>query len=64
MSTNSGKDPASTERRIYTTIRFDKYHLSFFDKDSVWLENTDGEGMQIWNNDVFELLDIYFNEHF
>jgi hypothetical protein len=60
----SHNDLPPTERRIYASIRFGKYNLSIFDKDSVWLENTDNEGMQIWNNDVAELLDAYFTEHF
>lgn len=57
------KIPESTERIICASIRFGEYNLSFFDKDSVWLENEDNEGMQIWNNDVAELLDTYFKEH-
>lgn len=58
---NDQKKP--TECHIHTSIRFGRYHLSVFDEESIWLENTDGEGMQIQNNNVFELLDAYFKEH-
>lgn len=54
----------STERHIEANVQFGKYTLSFLDADSIWLENADGEGMQIWNNDVAELLDVYFTKHF
>lgn len=64
MNSNGPKAYAPAARNIYTAIRFGKYHLSIHDEDSIWLENTDGEGMQIYNNDVFELLDAYFTKHF
>lgn len=40
------------------------YVLSRFDSGSVWLMNTEGEGMQISHEKFATLLDTYFKEHF
>jgi len=34
------------------------------EKDSLWLEDDTGEGMQVWNKEFFDLLDTYFRENF
>ena len=32
--------------------------------ESLWLTNKEGEGMQVWNQQFFDLLDRHFKENF
>ena len=50
--------------RISFNIQFGDYIVSLFDDNSIWLENKNGEGMQVWSNEITNLLDKYFIENF
>lgn len=45
-------------------VPFGDYYISYFDSESFWLENHDGEGMQVWNKDAAEMLDDFFKENY
>ena len=54
----------AVDRVVSFCIELGNYRLSAYDKDSLWLENEIGEGMQVWNNDAAELLHKFFTENF
>lgn len=41
-----------------------KFELTRLEDRSWWLENEDGEGMQVWDNDLTELFTKFWGENF
>jgi len=47
-----------------TEITAGKYTLRPFHEGSLWLENEEGEGMQIFEKDFQQVLDDYWRKYF
>jgi len=46
------------------SVTFGRYSLSPTDEGWHWLTNEDGEGMQIWNEEIERMFEKHFDENF